>query len=29
MDAMARKNCLAKNLLAMRKYFPEDFGFFP
>ena len=26
---MARKNCLAKNLLAMRKYFPQDYGFFP
>jgi tubulin polyglutamylase TTLL6/13 len=29
MNAMARKNLLAKNLLAMQKYFPHDFEFFP
>ena len=29
MYAMARKNLLAKNLLAMQKYFPKDFEFFP
>lgn len=26
---MARKNLLARNLLAMQKYFPTDFEFFP
>jgi hypothetical protein len=25
MYAMARKNLLAKNLLAMQKYFPKDY----
>jgi hypothetical protein len=29
MYVMARKNLLAKNLLAMQKYFPEDHQFFP
>jgi tubulin polyglutamylase TTLL6/13 len=29
MNAMARKNLLAKNLLAMKKYFSQDFQFFP
>jgi len=29
MYAMARKNLLAKNLLAMQKYFPDEFQFFP
>lgn len=29
MYAMARKNLLAKNLLAMQKYFPTEFQFFP
>lgn len=29
MFAMARKNLLAKNLLAMQKYFPNEFQFFP
>jgi len=26
---MARKNLLAKNLLAMQKYYPKEFQFFP
>ena len=29
MYALARKNLLAKNLIAMQKYFPKDFSFFP
>jgi len=29
MYVMARKNLLAKNLLAMQKYFPEEHQFFP
>lgn len=29
MQAMARKNLLAKNLLMMQKYFAQDFQFFP
>lgn len=29
MYAMARKNLLAKNLLSMSKYFPQDYKFFP
>lgn len=29
MYALARKNCLAKNLQAMEKYFPQDYHFFP
>ena len=29
MYALARKNLLAKNLSAMQKYFPKEFGFFP
>lgn len=29
MQAMARKNLLAKNLLLMQKYFHDDFQFFP
>ena len=29
MYALARKNLLAKNLIAMQKYFPQDFSFFP
>ena len=27
--ALARKNLLAKNLMAMAKYFPKDYMFFP
>jgi len=27
--ALARKNLLAKNLIAMEKYFPKDYAFFP
>ena len=29
MYALARKNLLAKNLISMQKYFPQDFNFFP
>lgn len=29
MYVIARKNLLARNLLAMQKYFPDDFSFFP
>lgn len=29
MYALARKNLLAKNLIAMQKYFGKDFNFFP
>ena len=29
MQALARKNLLAKNLLSMQKYFPEQYIFFP
>lgn len=29
MYALARKNLLAKNLIAMQKYFPQEFNFFP
>jgi tubulin polyglutamylase TTLL6/13 len=29
MYALARKNLLAKNLLAMQKFFPKDYKFFP
>lgn len=29
MYALARKNLLAKNLIAMQKYFPKEYGFFP
>ncbi len=29
MYALARKNLLAKNLIAMQKYFPKEFNFFP
>ena len=29
MYAMARKNLLAKNLLAMQKYFKDEYQFFP
>ena len=29
MYALARKNLLAKNLIAMQKYFAKDFNFFP
>ena len=29
MYALARKNLLAKNLISMQKYFPQDYNFFP
>jgi hypothetical protein len=29
MYALCRKNLLAKNLLAMQRYLPEDYQFFP
>ena len=29
MYALARKNLLAKNLISMQKYFPQEFNFFP
>ena len=29
MYALARKNLLAKNLIAMQKYFPKEYNFFP
>jgi tubulin polyglutamylase TTLL6/13 len=29
MYALARKNLLAKNLLAIQKHFPDDYQFFP
>lgn len=29
MYALARKNLLAKNLIAMQKYYPKEYGFFP
>ena len=29
MYALARKNLLAKNLMAMQKQFPKEFNFFP
>ena len=29
MQALARKNLLAKNLMAMKKACPHDFSFFP
>lgn len=29
MYALARKNLLAKNLIAFQKYFPKEYGFFP
>lgn len=29
MYQLARKNCLARNLLAMQKHFPKEYTFFP
>jgi tubulin polyglutamylase TTLL6/13 len=29
MYALARKNNLARNLMRMQKFFPEDYKFFP